>query len=42
MARVLKRCRATIFSPGLLRVPVVCLMSHASVVTVSQEHSLIK
>jgi hypothetical protein len=27
----------TIFSPGLLRVPVVCLMSHSSVVTDEQQ-----
>jgi hypothetical protein len=32
----------TIFSLGLLRVPVVCLIFHSSVVTMSQEHSLIK
>jgi hypothetical protein len=32
----------TIFSPGLLRVPVVCLIFHSSVVTMSQQHSLIK
>jgi hypothetical protein len=32
----------TIFSPGLLRVPVVCLIFHSSVVMMSQEHSLIK
>ena len=31
-----------IFSPGLLRVPVVCLIFHSSVVTMSQEHSLSK
>ncbi|MFT5067138.1 MAG: hypothetical protein ACI9TA_002765, partial [Reinekea sp.] len=29
-------------SPGLLRIPVVCLMFHSSVVTMSQQHSLIK
>ncbi|MFT5799889.1 MAG: hypothetical protein ACI84R_003970, partial [Candidatus Azotimanducaceae bacterium] len=29
-------------SPGLLRVPFVCLIFHSSVVTMSQEHSLIK
>ena len=29
-----------IFSPGLLRVPVVCLIFRSSVVMVSQEHSL--
>lgn len=32
----------TIFSPGLLRVLVVCLMSHSSVATMSQQLSLIK
>ncbi len=32
----------TIFSPGLLRVPVVCLIIHSLVVTMSQKHSLIK
>jgi hypothetical protein len=32
----------TSFSPWLLRFPVVCLMSHSSVVTMSQQHSLIK
>gem|GEM_PF-7023121 len=32
----------TIFSPGLLRVPVVCLIFHSLVVTMNQKHSLIK
>jgi hypothetical protein len=32
----------TIFTPGLLRVPVVCLIYHSSVVTMGQKHSLFK
>ena len=32
----------TIFSPGLVRVSVACLMFHSSVVTMSQKHSFIK
>ncbi len=40
--RVARLMSLTIFSPGLLRVPVVCLMSHSLVVTMSQKHSLIK
>jgi hypothetical protein len=32
----------TSFSPGLLRVPVVYLIFHSSVITMSQKHSLIK
>jgi hypothetical protein len=32
----------TIFSPGLLRVPVLCVIFNSSVVTMCQEHSLIK
>ena len=32
----------TSFSPGLLRVPIVCLMFHSSVVIMSNKHSLSK
>ena len=39
-ASVARLMSLTIFSPGLLRIPVVCLMPHASVITMSQEHSL--
>ena len=36
------RISLTIFSPRLLRVPLVCLIFHSSVVTMSYKHSLIK
>ena len=40
--RVARLISLTSFSPGLLRVPVVCLIFYSSVVTMSQKHSLIK
>ena len=41
-AMVARLISLTIFSPGLLRIPVVCLMAHSSVVTMSHEYSFIK
>ena len=40
--RVARLISLTRFSPGLLRVPVVCLIFHSSVVAMSQEYSPIK
>jgi len=43
LTNLFRKCLGSVsLSLGLFRVPDVCLMSHSSVVTMSQKHSLIK